>query len=647
MADDETPENAWKPWLARIAASRKRKDDLVSLWQKNVDKRRGKSSETNASTTTVSINIDWSVTKAKIAGLYSQTPEIRLSPRYPDFAQAVPIFGQELNDTITDISVGSTIEEALADVVNASGIGAVLVTCDKRTETKQVPEIDPATLPPDVQQAVMTGQFQIPMVPVETVADLQYRTDRISPADLLIPSDFTGSNYDHARWLGHEDRMTWAQAQSALGLTEEQKDDVLGTDTRTKTSQSLSTDSTKFKDTEVVNYTQIFYWRHYYHADETNFHALQRLVFVDGLDEPVVNEPYQVQKRLEDGRLVGVTKNPIRVLTLTYISDDSLPPSDCTIIRFQVDELEASRDAMVQQRKHSIPIRWGDTNRLSANARAKIDQGDFQSFIWTNGPGDRAVGEVARASFPQEKFEFDKIIKGDITEMVQVGTNQSGNFAPGERSASEAKIIQQNFQTRVGQEQDKVQKFFLGIAEVLAGHLALYGTFDLPDQLGEMREQMANAFTYSVRVDSTVRLNAEQRIEQLTRALNLTAQSGYVNPKEIISEIWELSGVDPAKVVINPQPKAPEPVKISISKAEDIINPVMLGALFATGQAPSPEHMAAALKLLTEAMQGAVPIVPPSQPTDGPPAEVETPGIRNEGWETMPRVERRAEDGGA
>jgi hypothetical protein len=133
----------------------------------------------------------------------------------------------------------------------------------------------------------------------------------------------------------------------------------------------------------------------------------------------------------------------------------------------------------------------------------------------------------------------------------------------------------------------------------------------------------------------------------LTRALNLTAQSGYVNPKWAIEQIWELSGVDPAKVVVDPQPKAPEPVKVSIGSAEDIINPVMLATLFATNQAPTPEHLSAAIKMLETAMAGSVPLLPPTKPSDGPPAEVETPGISNPGWETAPRIERRASDGGA
>jgi hypothetical protein len=644
MTDEQQAgSDAWGPWRARIAASQRRRKDLVSLWQENVDARRGRMAETAGRDTDTSVNQDWPLTKAKIAQLYSQTPEVRLTPRHDAFKAAVPVFGRILNDTIADSCVGPAIEEVLADVVNASGIGGVLVSCEKRTEPREVPLVDPSTLPPEMQQAIATGAAQLPMEIVDHVVDARYPVQRISPADLLVPSDFTGSQYDQARWLGHDGRMTWAQAQLAFGLTDEVKEQVLGTDNRAGgVSNSLNTDTTKFRDTEVVNFTEIFYWRHYYHPDETSFRAIQRIVFVEGIEEPVINEPYAGQQRIESGAIVGVTKLPIRVLTLTYISDDSLPPSDSTIGRFQVDELEASRDAMVQQRKHSIPIRWFDSNRVSPNTRSLLEKGTFQGFIPTNGPGDRAVGEVARASFPQEKFEFDRIIKSDLTEIWQVGTNQAGAFASGERSAREAGIIQQNFQTRVGQERDKVSRFFVGIAEVLSGLLGVFGQFDLELPEGVEQAAIANGFVYTVRVDSTVLLDAAEQIERLQKGLNLTAQSGYVNPKPIIEKIWELLGEDPTQIVIDPQPKAPEPVNVSVGKAEDLMNPLFVATLMRTGQAPTPEDLAAAQKLLAAANFPVVPVAPTPE-GDPAPSDVQRP----ENWDSAPRVDRRAEDFGA
>jgi len=653
--DTDTPDqNPWDVWRGRIKAAQRRRDDKLPERQFNVDARKGTTKRTSTSTNndrlslrqhSVSVNQDWPITKAKIAQLYSQTPEIRLTPRDDMFAPAVIPFGQLLNDTITDVSLGTTVEEILADVVNAAGVGAVLVSCESLTQMRDVPVMDPATVPPELQAS-------IPTTPVETVVSRQYLAQRISPADLLVPDDFTGSNYDQARWLGEDGRMTWTQAVSNLGLTPDQKEKAVGRDNRGgQGTHTLNTDGTMFSDTDVVNYTQIFYWRHFYHPEEMSFQAIQRIVFVDGIDDPVVNEPYTAQKPGPNGKMFGVVNLPIRVLTLTYISDDNLPPSDSSVIRFQVSELEASRDAMVQQRKHSIPIRWGDRNRISEATKSLIDRGDYQGFIWTNGPGDRAVGEVARASHAAERYEFDSVIKNDITEITQVGNNQAGAFAQGKRSAREAGIVEANFQRRVGQEQDKVTRFVVGIAEVLAGHLAIYGALQIP---GIDPLMLATGFSYSVRLDSTVRQDAQQRIDQLERVINFLAQSPYANVKPIVQEYVELNGIDASKVVVDPQPKPPEPVKISVSDVVSLRDPVMLAELARTQQLPVPEDVQAAKAFLDALAQMGIGLAPlpvgagstPGAGPTAPPQDAMSPGMANPDWQAAPRMDKRDQDGG-
>ena len=675
MADEQpfyntTIDEPWKGWLSRLAASRTRRDDRSGVWQQNVRKRGGGiESETPESNNAdrVSVNRDWPLTKAKCALLYSSTPMPRLSTQNQQLKGKLGVFAQRLNKTIHKSGVGSSIEEELCDVINAAGISAVVLSCDKRTEMRDMPVVEPGMLPPEMQQAVQAGAMQIPTMPVQTVTDISYPCRRLSPAQLLVPADFTGSNYDRARFLAYDDSMTWEQATINLGLTEDQKDKVVGPDRRARgTTNTLNYDTNKFRDTEVVNYTEVYYWRFYYHADETSFDALQRLVFVDGLDEPVIDEPYQGQKRGQDGRIVGVKRNPIQVLTLTYISDDCLPPSDSTISRPQVTELEDSRTSMVQQRRHSIPIRWFDTNRVSPGVRSLIEAGTFQGLVPISGPGDRAIGEVARSAFPPERFEFDRVIQNDINEYWQLGTNQAGGFASGERSAREAGIIERNFRTRIGHERSKVERHYVAIVEIMSALIALHGNAEIPvEALDEV--------SFTIRVDSTLLLDAEARIDQLMKFLNMTAQSGFINPKSVIEEIAELSGLDPAMVVVDPKPKPPEPIAISIGDVEDISNPLFLAALMATQQAPTPEHLSAAIKMIQEAAATSPvpilpplkanemtqvglggtpqPMLPPAMPAGPPGTEGElppaTPPLANPGWEAAARIDRRSEDGGA
>jgi hypothetical protein len=640
-------EDSVDPWLGRIASSRKHRDEKIHDWQTNVRKRAGEPSHRTAADSTstkmtsgVTVNKDWPLTKAKTALLYSQTPEVRLSTEDPRALEVVPKFAKSLNEEIKKAFVGAAIEEELADVINAAGISGVVVACEKRTEMRDMPAMDPMA-------AAMSGlpPEAIPTMPVEHVADIRYPVRRLSPACLLVPTDFTGSIYDHARWLGYEDSMPWATAMTEFGLTEDQKEVVIGTDKRVKGDTTLNDDTNKWRDTEAVNFVELFYWRHFYHPEETSFHAIQRRVYVDNLEAPVIDEEYKGQQRGADGKIVGVKRLPIQILTLTYISDECLPPSDSTISRGQVNELEESRDAMAQQRKHSIPIRWFDTSRVSANTRALIEKGTIQGLVPLMGGGERAIGEVARANFPPEKYELDRIIGGEIADQWTVGPNQQSNFSTGERTAREAGIVERNFQTRVGQERAKLERHFVAIAEILGGLMALHGNTGIPVEL-------LGAITYSVRADSTVLLDADQQIEKIKDYVNVWGQSGFIHPKDLARQHAELLGLDPTTIVIDPQPKPPEPVKISVGSAEDIINPLMLAAIARTGQLPGPDDVTAVANLLAAIGQipGMAPLLipptPPAEGGEGGPEEVATPGIHNADWQEQPRINKRDQDGG-
>ncbi len=77
------------------------------------------------------------------------------------------------------------------------------------------------------------------------------------------------------------------------------------------------------------------------------------------------------------------------------------------------------------------------------------------------------------------------------------------------------------------------------------------------------------------------------------------------------------------------------------------MNPLFLAMLMRTHQGPMPEDVMAAVKLLMS-VEGMV-LIPAqaSAPTDGPPQDVERPEMAHANWDASPRIDRRAEDGGA
>ena len=173
----------------------------------------------------VVVNLDWSLTKAKQASLFSQVPQVHVD-HPPQTQSAGPwlfAFEQRVNDTLVVAGIESAIDEALVDCINAAGIGAVLVSHESISEDKEVPSV-----PPEMAQEMQAQGQEVPMQTIPQVHDHRYLITRISPADLLWPINFTGSDFDQAPWIGRTGRISWAQAVQWFGLTEDDKQYMLG-----------------------------------------------------------------------------------------------------------------------------------------------------------------------------------------------------------------------------------------------------------------------------------------------------------------------------------------------------------------------------------------------------------------------------------
>lgn len=621
---------------SRIASSKRVKKQLYAEWKNNVELRIGHtpSSYTSGLPTMddgqTEINPDWSLTKTKTANLYSQVPAVQCTHENEQYKAAIAPFAKALNYEIGEkrANIGVPMEEVLNDCVNAAGVGVMLVEYAARFETVQVPKQDMSHLPPQQVQALVDQQG-IPTQPVQKVTSDRFSCSRVSPTDFLWPADFTGSNFDDADFAGRTGRCSWAVAKNDFKLKDEQKVKVV-TGVEGPHSESLRSDPDQAAITEAsgVKFDELFYWRYRVDPDEKSFQSIWRVVFVHGLDEPVIHEPWKGQ-RLDptSGKYVGATKFPIRVLTLTYITDNPIPPSDSRAGRPQVNDLRKSRAQMFMNRERSIPIRWFDTNRIDTVIQDSLMRGQWQAMIPTNGDGSRSIGEIARASYPSEDFSFDAAAKSDLMDTWQVGPNQNANISSGRKTSAEVQITQSNFSTRIGQERNRVAYFFLGAVMVMAGLMALYSEFpSLTDQERQAMQavwndkQITHDLVLKIRPDSTIVLEPAARLQKLSTFLNLTVKSGFINPQPIIAEMAELSGIDPSEVMIQPQPKPPSEPNISyrFTGKDDLVNPLVLAVLIKAGHAPSPQEIDAAKQLLVSTQQPPTPPAPPGMASGAP-----------------------------
>jgi hypothetical protein len=645
-AAGEVVNPAEKELKRQVEACRRERTELINNeWADSRDFHKGLPFSTESESDRISVNKDWPRVKARVSSLFGQMPEVRLLPKQNVFAPAVPVFAKEVNDALKRADADEAIFQALVDNTATAGIGVVMVNYQQRSETVDLPTIDPETVAPEMVP-------QIPTEPTEVTVDQLFTALRLSPSDLLWPTEFTGFNFDKADWIGRTGEMGWSEAKSEFGLTDDVKDKVLGTG-------KDSTDSLKQGESEgeeqkgqpKVEFDEVFYWAYRFDPTEKYFKKIRRIVFVKGLDQPVKHEDWAGQQFNEaSGNYVGVCRFPIRVLKINYVSDDAIPPSEAQIGRPQVIELNELRTDAHLHRKRNIPRDWINTNKVDPDVLVQIMQGTWKGFIPTNGRGEDALGRINSSPYPVENQVIDRTVNHDLDEIYQQGANQQGAFASGERSASEARIVQQNFDMRNGLDRAHVAKFVQGIAEVMAGLLALYGEFEIstPEELQRMestwdRTQIAGEFVYEVIPDSMIRLDAHQQIGLLMDILNMVGKSGFVNPAPIIGEILSLAGKDPTAIMTQPNPPAPEPLNISIRSAEDLHDPLMLALLMKTDQAPSPEQLEAAKKLQLASMMPTDTIQPlpdaPQVQGNAPPNAATAP----EGQTVMEKISKRSD----
>ena len=639
---------------ARIDICKQYRRKLIRNWIISIDMRRGKPFASQTDEDTINVNMDWSLTKTKQANLFSQVPRIRINHGQETQQPWVASYEKKVNDTLVQAGIEPAMDEVLPDCINAAGIGVVMVSMETITENKEVPVIDPATIPPQFQQeflqhGTINGQpVETQVVP--TPVDRRYVIQRISPSDFLWPLQFTGSNFDSAPWIGRSGRVTWAEGVQLFGLREEDRETILGEDKPFLDRLTHDIEKDKIQPDQMVGFDEIFYKDYHYDPEAKSFYTYRHLVFVNGKDDPVVDEPWKGQRFDEQrGVWIGSMKPPIRVLTLAYITDETIPPSDSAIGRPQVNELNKSRTQMIRQRERSLPVRWFDPNRVDPMIMQALMRGTWQHMIPIQGDGSRAIGEVARAQYPQEDFAFDQVAKRDLAEAWTIGPNQLGSGADVE-TKGESTEIAQGFSTRIGRERAKVGAFVTSIGEVLGGLISLY---EDPQSFGEgFDPAISRSLSYSILADSTVLLDVNQRIQRLDDFINKYAKSGWVSIEPLVKERAALTGLDPNAVVKPPDPKPPvEPnISLRLTGTEDMMNPLTLAFLIKSGQAPEPQLIEQAKALIQKAVLNPVtgqapqpPMGPDGQPAPPGPPPPPALGEANPQMSAMPQVIKRSE----
>ena len=682
-----TPEQPKReiPWKSYLDAARENRRMLLDAeWRTNVDYRMqkpfGGTGDSDQTQDRVAVPEDWSRTKQKTAQLAFQVPRIVANGTTPEWQPCEDVVTAAVNEVLLKQCEASyMIDECLADVINAAGIMVSVIGIDVRTAPMEQPgAVDP-----------MTGQPG----PPTTVDRKTYQCitwDRVSPAQFLWPREFRQSNWKRAPWLAYEMAMPTEVVKKKWPQIAKQVSDKRSEQQRLLSANIDNLESQKQTTLDNTTVTTVWYYTSQI-MPEVSDHPehISRCVFIDGISDPVEDGPTDWQEYVEEilpvppsmpgvdpatgqptppvpgkagvpAHYRGIRSLPIRVGTLAYVSDVATPPSDSQAARPQVREMIRSRSQMLRQRDHSIPIRWYDVNRLDEEVADKIRMGDWQDMIPTNGPGDRVIGEVARASYPRENFQFQEVISSDLDRAWALSSNQIGANNTTTRSAREVQIVESASQTRLYYEKDRVSRYIVEGASEVWGLMQLF--FDQPMYVQIVGQDgakilasfdaahRAGLFTFDYLANSMDRVDSQTRFNNLMKMYNLMANSPQTNRDELEREIWRTAGFDPKQYILNQKPELkPPPPNVSFRfGGADLLNPMAVATMQKGGIVLNPEDIKAAALMIRDAIQamaGVQPLPPPpgvqgapGTPPPGAPPEVTPPT-------TQEPILKRAVDG--
>lgn len=551
----------------------------------------------------VRVNISYEKVEQKRHQLLFRLPRLKLKPlprtvrdaesSGRDLKRAVAIF-QEVLTRIGGkhgANLKATMNELIFDVLCPSGIAAAKVGYERYDDGEILVETGAQVPDPMFQQppGSVLGLMAAPMIAemgrAPNVIAEKYYASRISPPNLIIPPEFRLSDYNQADFLGHRFPLTKAEVKRRKWTL---PPNVSETGDDPDTNRIMKLDR-KGQRSGQIWFTELFYFAARVNGSDPHPDRIRRVIFADNVTEPIVHANLKDQKFDPRGRLIGgLRTNPIKVLTLRYVSDYPYPPSDCAITRMQEDELSEFRTQTILHRRRSVPMVGIDVNRiLDDKIKDRLTKGnrEYCDTVPFDGPPANSMAELARGSYPTENRIAADMIMSDVNRLWALGANQSSVTESGSVTATEVAAIAQATANRLGGEREQVIDFVLAIFEAWGQLVQLYADHeDYVEIIGESgakeiaawdKELVQGDHLYEAMPDSSLPPDASADRDLILNRHNLIANSPFVNGEQELREVVEVWGGDPDKLVKTQTPPAPEQPKISLAIKGDDLNPLM------------------------------------------------------------------------
>ena len=598
-------------FLDEVDASEDRLKDFVKEWKKDLARYDGERAALEGvnKDDTVNVNVGYYTVEQKKPQLVFQTPFVQVAPKGKvETERAALVYQAVLNERMSRdfIDAETLLDEILHDNLVSSGYSATKIgyECIKKTVIMptgrmvpdpagvmtEAPNPDDPNAPPVASEAMIPatgpdGQPETAPTPVVIWDDYYWR--RFSPADLRLPAGFTAMHRcDEAPWIG------W---RFNIGEAEREARSAVGSGGGIESELSLLSSKDREALDKIGSAYEIFYKAYLYDENEINPEKVRQLIImasdVRGRDRDarvLVHRDSPYQRFDEHGEFIaGMKGYPVHVLTTRIKPDVYTPLSDCRVLRDVADEKSMGRSLMVQQRKRNLPLRAVDKTRISAEDIKRLETGQIQSIILTDGPANEIIQAVERATYPVENFTFDSVAQQDVDRLAASGANQQALQTENVGTATEASIIARSSETQQAKQRNRLLNSWLAGVEKLGSLIQLYADrkslIKFTDEEGVTaftewdKNSIQGRFAFDLKPDSSVRTNAAEERTEYLKLFNLLMNYPGANKTELYKRVITKWNEDPNKLTIpddqqpQPQPPPPDKPKVSIAiKGEDL-----------------------------------------------------------------------------
>lgn len=611
---DPLLELPWTPddsrlWRNRITVAKQGLDAIIADGKKNIERYTNRYLHAHELTRDlVSVPSPFWYTEQKKPQLFYRVPEVQLAGRRPAAEAIAPVVQQVLNDYLgpEHANVRVPMSEVIFDVICPVGFGVVKIGYEAATV--------PVEMPPDPMQPPGTPP-QVTQVPVYE----NYYVKRIPPGKLVRPIEFHGLDYDQASWIGFTFEEDAQPGESGVKAT-----DVKGDD-RLLSVPSIQAGTGRTLRTGV----EIWYRRSAFDPAVKDPNEIAMFVLMDGDDGPREHRPSPLQRRGQDGKWIGMTGFPVKVLKVRYVSDSPDAPSDVSVTRNLSDEQSRGRTQLLTARDRKMPtVIYDNTRPGIRELMEKVERNESNGFVGVPGDPREIFHVLDKGNVASESYNFNDYVEHDQEKAWSLGSNQQGVATNSARTATELSLIQEATDTRLAYERDQVAFFFTDkIARNMLGLLQLFATADSfvrivgPDGAVQFKAWNADTiqgeFGFSIKMNSQLRPDAASDLKRVNDLLNLSARSPQINQTELWRIAVQAWGFDPNRLVQKPAPPPKDEPKVSLALSlspADFANPLTQPYAVALAKSAGLE----------------VPVLPPTPPPGTMPPQQLTPGTAEE-----------------